>query len=101
MVVIDGVEMVDVREAAQLARRTPETVRRWVWTGRLTATKQGNRLLVARADVTSLAAPAGPSDAAGVRALSLAEWAATVRKDRVGSPGVTAADLVWDDRAGR
>jgi hypothetical protein len=101
MVVIDGVEMVDVREAARLARRTPETVRRWVWTGRLTATKQGNRLFVARADVTNVATPAGLSDAAGIQVLSLAQWAARARKDRVGSPGVTAADLVWDDRARR
>lgn len=101
MMVLDGVEMVDVREAAQLTRRTPETVRRWVWSGRLTATKQGNRLLVSRADVTALAGPAADGGSGDPGRLSLADWASKVRKGRVGSPGSSAADLVWDDRAGR
>jgi excisionase family DNA binding protein len=71
--VIDGVEMVDVRRAAQLVRRTPETVRRWIWSGRLPAVRRGNRLLVARQaldDLTSSrATTAGPE-------LSLRAWAA-------------------------
>jgi hypothetical protein len=65
----------------------------------LTATKQGNRLLVSRAAVTALA---GPAESRGhVDRLSLAAWASQVRKGRTGSPGTSAADLVWDDRAGR
>jgi excisionase family DNA binding protein len=100
---IDGVEMLDVREAADLARRTPETIRRWVWGGRLEATKEGNRLLVRRSDITALAtpgehAPETPDGSAAER-LSLGEWASRVRR-REGTVA-TAADLVWDDRAGR
>jgi excisionase family DNA binding protein len=100
MIVVDGVEMLEVRDAARLARRTPETVRRWVWSGRLEATKQGNRLLVRRSDVAALAGE-GRSRLEPAEGPSLAEWAARARKRRGGTKGTTAADLVWDDRAGR
>jgi excisionase family DNA binding protein len=93
MLVVDGVEMVDVREAARLAGRTPETIRRWVWSGRLAATKNGNKLLVARRD---LEASAHPEEAAPG---SLAEWAAQLPTAPGGAR--TAAELVLDDRAGR
>jgi excisionase family DNA binding protein len=100
MILVDGVEMLGVQEAASLARRTPETVRRWVWSGRLKATKQGNRLFVSRTEVAALAGAAtDPGDATDRP--TLAEWASRVTVGRAGSAGVTAADLVWDDRAGR
>ena len=71
-----GAEMIDVRSAAALVRRHPETVRRWVWSGRLAAQRHGNRLLMARADVEALAASDG-------RALtSLAAWAERTRAAR-------------------
>lgn len=103
MLVIDGVEMLDVREVARMARRSPETVRRWVWSGRLTARRQGNRLLVARRDVDNLlreGQSAGP-------ALTLAEWTRLVadhrRDDALGpvTAGASAADLVITDRRAR
>ncbi|HEY7043545.1 MAG TPA: helix-turn-helix domain-containing protein [Nocardioidaceae bacterium] len=99
MIVVDGVEMVDVREAAKLARRTPETIRRWVWSGRLAATKQGNRLLVPKEAVVAR----GGQVAAGGREArpSLGDWADRVRAGRTGKRGATAADLVVGDRAGR
>ena len=93
MIVIDGVEMVDVREAAQLAGRTPETIRRWVWSGRLSATRSGNKLLVPR--VTYLR----PRTRKLLARRSLAEWAAQLRTARGGAR--TASDLVLDDRAAR
>lgn len=34
----------DLRTAAAYARRSPRTLRRWIQTGRLTATKVGGRL---------------------------------------------------------
>ncbi len=92
--------MVDVREAAGLTHRAPETIRRWVWNGRLPATKQGNRLLIARDLVTALAA-APEAMAAQDSQDSLAAWAERVTADRTGLAGASAADLVWDDRAGR
>lgn len=94
--------MLDVREAAQLARRTPETVRRWVWSGRLKARRHGNRLLVARREIESLL-----SGGSGPARLTLADWSAAVRAQRdegvLGTPttGGSAADLIMDDRATR
>jgi excisionase family DNA binding protein len=99
VLVLDGVEMLDVREVARIVERTPETVRRWIWSGRLSATQHGRRLLVARRDVESLLAadtePAQPS---------LAGWADSVARQRqsgllgAGSTIPTAADLVLEDR---
>ena len=91
MIVIDGVEMVDVREAARLVGRTPETVRRWIWSGRLPASKRGNRLFIQRGDL-----PAS-SDAGAPRPGSLAEWAAQLPAGRRGAR--SASELVLDDRA--
>ncbi|HET7388414.1 MAG TPA: hypothetical protein VFJ19_17310 [Nocardioidaceae bacterium] len=64
MVVIDGVEMVDVREAARLVGRIPERVRRWVWASRITAAKHGTKLMLPTAEVLAQvhgAAGSGPS----------------------------------------
>jgi len=101
--VIDGVEMVDVRRAAQLVRRTPETVRRWIWSGRLPAVRRGNRLLVARQALDDLTSSrtttAGPE-------LSLRAWAALAADecraaDRRPSVGKSAAELVLAGRRDR
>ena len=94
--------MLDVRETARLADRTPETVRRWIWAGRLNALRHGGKLLVARRDVEDLLRGTSPT-----RPLTLAEWAEAVDAQRrigaLGDPGaaVTAADLVLDDRIRR
>jgi excisionase family DNA binding protein len=87
----------EVKSAARLAGRTPETIRRWVWSGRLKAHKRGNKLVVQRSDVERLAGPARRQD------LSLREWAALARTALMSSPGPysSAADLVLGERAGR
>jgi excisionase family DNA binding protein len=92
-------DTIDVRGAAALVGRHPETIRRWVWSGRLAARRQGNRLLMARADVEALAASEG-------RALtSLAAWANRARAARESAgakgSGSSAAELVIEDRAQR
>lgn len=84
-----------ILEAAALVHRSPETLRRWVWTGRLRARKSGKRLLVHRRDVEALA---------GVeRRLSLREWGKlaqeVLRRPKRG--GRSAADLVLADRRER
>lgn len=96
--------MLTVREAAERAGRTPETIRRWVWSGRLAAIRQGNRLLVAGRDVDAITAG---TSAAGEARLSLAAWLEIVADQRRtgGLPrpqrGSSAADLVVSDRRGR
>lgn len=100
MIEVDGVEMVDVREAARLAGRTPETVRRWVWTGRVTAVKQGTRLLIPRAEI--LTKQPGEAASAG-EATSLRGWAERARRahQHPSGAGRSARDLVLADRTGR
>lgn len=94
--------MLDVREAAELARRTPETVRRWVWSGRLVARRDGNRLMVARNDVVRLAAGMTARPGAGAAAVSLGQWATEVAAVQSGGRrGSSASDLVLADRAER
>lgn len=94
MLVVDGVEVLDVQEAARYVQRTPETVRRWVWSGRLSARRQGNRLLLARADLDTLVRPDDEPS------LDLAGWAALLPAPAGTGPG-TAADLVLEDRDAR
>ena len=95
MIVVDGVAMVDVREAAELSRRTPETIRRWVWSGRVHSVKNGNKLFVRRDDV------AADSDApADEPALSLLEWAKSLPR-KSDATGASARDLVLKDRDAR
>lgn len=88
--------MLDVRRAAALTGRHPETIRRWVWSGRIAARRQGNRLLVARGDVEALAG-------SRPKAMTLAAWSDRVRAAReaagVEGSGRSAAHLVLEDRA--
>jgi excisionase family DNA binding protein len=97
MITIDSVEMVDVREAAELMHRTPETIRRWAPSHRVRAVKHGNRLLLRRGDLLRL-------DQARDRSAArlLAEWAELVRTTQTaGSEGSSSRDLILGDRAGR
>lgn len=86
----------DVNAAARASGRTAETIRRWVWSGRLAARKSGNRLWVKRSDVEHLA---GATESA----LSLGEWMTLAEKELRRHPGPrrSAADLVIEDRRRR
>ena len=46
-------QLVSVRDAARQCGRNPETVRRWVWSGRLPAEKLGNQLFIRQSDLTA------------------------------------------------
>ena len=46
-------ELISVREAARECGRNMETVRRWIWGGKLPAEKLGNQLFIKRSDFTS------------------------------------------------
>ena len=88
--------MLTVRDAADEVGRTPETIRRWVWSGRLPASKRGNRLTVARDDLERVAGRAFGSD--------LAAWADQLAAQRAAGAQVetrSAADLVLADRRRR
>lgn len=50
-------ELMTVREVARACSRSEETVRRWIWSGKLSATKLGNQLFVKRGDVEAMRAP--------------------------------------------
>jgi hypothetical protein len=90
------VEYVGVPEAARRARRTAETVRRWIWAGRLPARKQRGRLLVALSDLDALIG-AGRAPALSEVLAEVAAWRASLDL----SPAVTAADLVIAERRDR
>jgi excisionase family DNA binding protein len=53
----DAERLMTVREVARECKRTEETVRRWIWSGKLPATKLGNQLFVRREDLEALTAP--------------------------------------------
>jgi excisionase family DNA binding protein len=85
----------DVVAAAAVAGRSAETVRRWVWSGRLRAHRRGNKLLIARADLDRLLGSRGIEGA-----VSLADWLAAIESSglKKGPRGATAADLVIEER---
>ena len=92
MMQVDGVDVLDVREAAAFVGRTPETVRRWVWSGRVSAVRRGHRLLIARTELEQ--AVAGHQQ----DGMSLREWAAAIPRTASGT-AATASALVLEDRA--
>jgi excisionase family DNA binding protein len=59
--------LLTVRQVARACNRTEETVRRWIWSGKLPAKKLGNQLFVERDDLARfrgevvLAAEASPA----------------------------------------
>jgi excisionase family DNA binding protein len=91
-----------VREAATRAKRSEETIRRWIWSGKLPAVKRGHVYYV---DVVRLDALV--VDVVGVehkRSYTLGDWVAEVRGWKAGldSPALSrAADLVAEDRWAR
>jgi excisionase family DNA binding protein len=50
-------DLMPVREVARACHRSEETVRRWIWSGKLRARKLGNQLFVKREDVEALSPP--------------------------------------------
>ena len=50
MDVIYAEELVSVREASKESGRNTETVRRWIWSGKLPAQKLGNQLFIKKDD---------------------------------------------------
>lgn len=87
-----------MREAARRVNRAEETIRRWIWAGKLPARKLGQSYQVREADLDAVAAsvpvPREPE-------LRLGEWVAQVRAWRAGNdlpPHGGAGQLVIEDR---
>jgi excisionase family DNA binding protein len=95
-----------VREAAQRAHRSEETIRRWIWSGRLAAHKRGNSYRIDVVDLDQIAVAYDPADgrhAAGSRE-SLGAWLDDLDRWKQGlsvTSGASAADLVTEDRHAR
>lgn len=92
-----------IRQVAKRVGRTEETVRRWIWSGRLPATKRGNLLYVDEGDIPATTESGRSAPAQSVAAVSLADWGKRVEAWRATTPiGTgTAADLVIEDRHSR
>lgn len=89
-----------VPEAARRAGRNPETIRRWIWQGRLRATKIGNQHFVEPAD---LDAAAGVTTARGTSWERFFEHAAALQRGmrQRGVAPFDAADEIRDARESR
>jgi excisionase family DNA binding protein len=104
-------EFVTVRQAARRVHRSEETVRRWIWSGRLPAQKRGNVYYLAVADLESAleSASAGAPQVPAPGQLApraSASWTEFLRLREVTwadrpRGGAGAADLVLDDRDAR
>ncbi len=92
------VDELDVIAAASVAGRSAETVRRWVWSGRLRAHKRGNKLMIDRSDLERLL-----ESSAGRKSLTLAQWLESLERSALksGATAQSAADLVLADRHAR
>jgi excisionase family DNA binding protein len=98
---------ISVREAAQRAHRSEETVRRWIWSGRLPARKRGNSYRIDIAHLDRIAVAYDPPDAGPAAADGgggLGAWLDDLDRWKEGlrvAAGATAADLVIEDRHAR
>jgi excisionase family DNA binding protein len=96
-----------VRQAAALASRSEETIRRWIWSGRLHAVKRGSRYVIDARQLEEVIVELEAGSAHPERpALTMEEWLDEVAEWKAGLPvypasGPTAADLVIEDRRAR
>jgi excisionase family DNA binding protein len=96
-----------VREAAALASRSEETVRRWIWSGRLRAVKRGRRYLIDARHLEEVMVELEPGSAHPERpAMTMLEWLDEVDEWKAGLPayppsGPSASDLIIEDRRAR
>ncbi len=102
---MSAIQEITVREAARRAHRSEETIRRWIWSGRLPAHKRGNSYRIDIAYLDRIAVIYDPADADpaapghGLRAWldDLDRW----KEDLHVTTGASAADLVIEDRHAR
>ena len=96
-------ELISVRQAAKECGRNPETVRRWIWNGKLTAEKLGNQLFVKRSVLEAFTKDLGTDEPESNPRPDFLERAMAIQnriKARGGAPG-DAGQMVGKMRAGK
>jgi len=98
---------ITVREAARRTHRSEETIRRWIWSGRLPARKQGNSYRIDIAHLDRIAVFYDPGDATAEATATgddLTAWLDDLDRWKTSLPAGTqasAAGLVTEDRRAR
>jgi excisionase family DNA binding protein len=93
-----------VRQAARRARRAEETIRRWIWSGRLPARKRGHTYVVLEQDLDATLAQRRPRAERPAPGTTLGEWLDEVERFKASSSARwrgSASDLVLEDRRER
>jgi excisionase family DNA binding protein len=95
-----------VREAARRAGRSEETIRRWIWSGRLPAVKRGTsyRIDVVHLEQVMAELDTGASVHATAPNTSLLAWLDEVeewKRSVKTTPGESALDMLLEDRRAR
>jgi Helix-turn-helix domain len=98
-------EQITVREAAGRAHRSAETIRRWIWSGRLPAEKHGNVYYIDVVNLERITVMYEAEHSHGAASTSdlqawlddLDQWKAS----RSEPGGLSAAELVIEDRHAR
>jgi excisionase family DNA binding protein len=96
-----------VPEAARRAGRSPETIRRWIWSGKLPSAKVGNQHVIEEAALDALLPAAEPEEDVELVEVpgKWGEWLrrAEALKERLqaeGSKLPSGAELVHESRRG-
>jgi excisionase family DNA binding protein len=75
-------ELISVKDAAQKCGRNAETVRRWIWSGKLPAEKLGNQLFIKRSALENYCRETAVlDDRSGVRQGGSCEATGKIRED--------------------
>jgi excisionase family DNA binding protein len=101
---MSAAQEITVREAAQRAHRSEETIRRWIWSGRLPAHKSGNSYRIDIRHLDRIAVVFDAADDHPGAGGSLRAWLDELDRWKAGravAAGSSAADLVIEDRHAR
>jgi excisionase family DNA binding protein len=101
-----AVQELTVRQAAWRAGRSEETIRRWIWSGRLPAVKRGTsyRIDVVHLEQAMVELAGGASRHAAAPNTSLLAWLDEVeawKRSVKATPGESALGMLLEDRRAR
>jgi excisionase family DNA binding protein len=96
---------VTVREAARMAGRSEETIRRWIWSGRLPAVKKGTSYRIDVVHLQEVIVETQPDPRhQGSASNSMLEWLDAVaewKRSVKTTPGASASEMLIEDRHAR